>query len=191
MSLAKAKDRGVIMLGLLVTMVSLGGAFALGDYTLPPEEVDEGDGEWVIASQEILLSNSVSEGGSETEGADLEHTKVTEIVVTLTWTDEDDADARHTNTPDTLGLEVEFEFGNQSDESSSGRVVLTFTAPEDDTWDMDGKTVSAIVTAINCGDQEPLVPDPMGLRTIADGGNSYDLNIEVKYKTKDKPQPTG
>jgi hypothetical protein len=190
MSLQKAKDRGVIMLGLLITMVSLGGAFALGDYTLPPGEGDEGEDEWVIASQEILLSNSVSEGASETEGADLDQTKVTEIVVTLTWTDEDAADARHSNTPDTLRLEVEFEFGNESGEDSGGRVVLTFTAPEDQPWDMDGRTISATVTAVNCGDQEPLVPDPLGFRTISDGGNDYDLNIEVKYKTKDKPEPT-
>jgi hypothetical protein len=193
MTTAKAKDRGVIFLGVFVTLVSLGGAFALGDYTLPPGEGDDGGDEWVEGSTLILLDGTVTEGSTDEQGVTLDQEKVTQIVVKLSWEDEPDADARHSNSPDTLGLDAMFEFGNETGENSNGEVTLTFTAPEDSPWNMKGKTIDIIISAVDCGDQQPLVPDPLGLRTIADGGNAYDIEVEVIYKTKGNAdgQPSG
>jgi hypothetical protein len=37
-----------------------------------------------------------------------------------------------------------------------------------------------------CGDQTPAVADPLGLRTVADNGNAYTLEITYTYFMKAK-----
>lgn len=188
MDYAKNRDRGVIMVGMMVTIVSLAGAFALGDYTLPPEEKPPEDEDLVVASRVIVLDGNVAEGATESEGLAFEEKKVVEVLFVLTWEDEPDADARHTNTPDTLELEVTSDVGSDSTSDSSGRVTITFTASEDKPWDLRDQTWGVNITALDCGDQKPLIPDPGGFRTIADGGNSYQLEVEIKYQIKEKTE---
>lgn len=189
MPTAKVKDRFVIFMGMFIAVVALGGAVALGDYSeVTPEEEDPG-WEWVTASFTAIFDDSVVEGDSNTEGIALDEKKVTQVTFTLTWEDEP-SDSRHTNTPDTLKLEVESEFGSDSQENSAGMIEFTFTAPEDKPWDMEDKDWNVTITAVDCGDHDPLVPDPFGFRTVTDGGNSYKLEVEIQYEKKEKKVST-
>ena len=185
----RARDRGVMFLGLFVTIVSMGGAFAMGDFTIPPPPGEDGDGDWVISSRTILMDGNAAEGNSESEGVTLDEEKVIEVRFVLTWEDEPDADARHNNEPDTFRLEAESAFGNDSQESSSGDIELSFSTTEEEPWNMNGVTWNLTITAVSCGDQEPLIPDPIiGLRTIADGGNDYSLEVEIRFLAKEITQ---
>jgi len=180
----QAKDRNVIGLGVVITLVSLIGAFALGDYALEVAENAEGGGSWTTVTATIDLEGSAAEGQSESKEVNIEEAKVISVTFTLRWTDEPDADGRHSNTPDTLGIDADSAFGSDGDEGSNGELSLSFVAPEKKPWDMRGKPWNITITAVNCGDQEPLIPDPIGFRTIVDGGNDYQLTVDYVFKAK-------
>lgn len=187
MGYEQARDRGVITLGILITLISLGGAFALGDYTIPPPE-EEPDGDtWAEVTTNIEFTGTANEGSTAEETVTMDEKKVVSMTFTLTWTDEPDADPFHTNAPDTLSLGVESEFGSDEKQDSGGRVEITFAAPSDKPWNMEGKTWNVTITAVDCGDQQPLIPDPLGLRTWADGGNAYKLDVQMVSLSKVKP----
>jgi len=186
---AQAKDKGVIGLGVVITLVSLIGAFALGDYTLKVVSGDQGEGKWTTATDVITLDGTVAPDSSKDKEVIIDQPRVLSVTFTLTFKDEPNADSRHTNEPDSLSLEVSSEFGSDQDEAvgdsgSGGEMSLVFTAPDKKPWDTREKVWNATVTAVSIGNQEPLVPDPMGFRTIIDPGNDYSLSVEIVYQVK-------
>jgi membrane protease YdiL (CAAX protease family) len=101
------------------------------------------------------------------------------VNVTLSWQDEADESARYTNLPDTLKLDVfiedDIDLANiASDSSSVGSVDLRWQASEP----MKGQAIIVSVTAVECGNQVPLV-NFGGFRERADNGNSFDLAVEL------------
>jgi hypothetical protein len=106
--------------------------------------------------------------------------QVVGINAMLMWTDEPADNRRYTNLPDTLSLELQMPDGTSLvvDESDSGTVQVSWTAEQPVEMDQ----VVALVTAVNCGDQVPLI-NPFGLRVISDPGDNFVLNVEVRLAT--------
>jgi len=174
----KAKDRFMGGTGMFIVFVSLIGAVVGGTYAV--KESASSTPQLITASANTTLSDRVDEGGQTQKALYMDN--VTSITFTLVWQDEPDRDMRHTNTPDTLKLTVVSPGGeNKSSEStntqgSSGVIKLTFSFVEGITGEWN-----ITVEATDCGDQEPLIPDPFGFRTIPDTGNSWQLNVEYTY----------
>jgi len=181
---AQDKDKGVIGLGVVITMVSLIGAFALGDYTIHVIQNAEAENDMVTATGEVRFDGYVAVGASKSKNYDLGEAKLTDVTVRLKWVDEPNADSRHTNQPDALSLSVDSAFASGNDENEEGEVILNFTAPEKEPWDSQGKTWNITVTCVSAGDQTPLIPDPGGLRTKTDGGNNFNVIVTYHFLTK-------
>lgn len=181
---AADKDKGVIGMGFIITLVSLIGAFALGDYAIHGLPVIDDNDNMVKATGTITFDGYVAVGASQGKDLDLAQGKLLAITIKLKWVDEPNADSRHTNQPDTLGLSIDSAFGNDQGQNDQGEILLNFTAPEKKPWDSQGKTWNITITCVSAGDQAPLVPDPLGRRTIKDGGNSYTVDVTYIFLVK-------
>ena len=204
---AEAKDKGVIGLGVVITLVSLIGAFALGDYAIHAVEATSSSSDPFYKYKDLgananVTSQSVEGGGGTPQWLAIGDANVFSMVVELTWTDEADA-ARHTNQPDTFQLEVTAPDGRTSQGSAAnvhgapGSVVVTLERnitkevqenkalkkkTADPTW--TGKWTFN-VTCTDAGDQTPSIgPDPIHLRDIVDSGNAWQLAIGWTFKSK-------
>ena len=103
--------------------------------------------------------------------------QVVGINAMVMWTDEPAFNRRYTNLPDTFSLELALPDGTSlvTDQADSGQVQVSWTAEKPVAMDQ----IVAIVTAVSCGDQVPLV-SPIGLRTRADTGNDFHITVEVR-----------
>lgn len=180
----QAKDRGVIGFGVLITIVSLIGAFALGDYAV--HVIQNAEAQNMVTTTGTLPSFEayVAVGASKSKEIQVDQPQQLGIIIKLTWIDEPNADSRHTNQPDTLGLGVESAFGSGHDQNEKGEVILNFTAPDKKPWDSRDKPWNVTVTCVKAGDQIPLVPDPLGKRTITDGGNNFKVEVTIMFLAK-------
>ena len=202
---AEAKDKGVIGLGVVITLVSLIGAFALGDYVVNNVVADTGVPNPFSNYKDQAATSDVK--GQSTEGVagspetvSLEDLNVFAVVFELSWTDEPDS-SRHTNQPDTFQIEVTSPDGRTSQGSgsnvqgSSGSIEVIFERnitkevqenkaikkkTQDPTWTGDW---SINVTCTNAGDQTPRFGPGIFL-TQADTGNAWDLGISWTFKAK-------
>lgn len=181
---AQAKDKGVIGLGVVITLVSLIGAFALGDYTIHVIQNAEGENNTVKSSGALTFDDYAAVGGAKGKDIELAQAKLVSVTVKLKWVDEPNADSRHTNQPDTFELSVDSAFGSNKDQNDKGEILLNFTAPDKKPWDSRDSTWNITVTCVQAGDQTPLVPDPLGRRTIADGGNAYTVDVTYEFLVK-------
>lgn len=181
---AQAKDKGVIGLGVLITLASLIGAFALGDYTIHVIQNAGAEANMVKATGALTFDGTVAVGASQGKDLELSEAKLLSVNVKLKWVDEPNADSRHTNQPDTLELSVDSAFGSDKGQSDKGEVLLNFTAPDKKPWDSRDSTWNVTVTCVQAGDQTPVVPDPLGRRTIKDGGNAYTMDVTYIFLAK-------
>jgi hypothetical protein len=204
---AEAKDKGVIGLGVVITLVSLIGAFALGDYAVNNVVADKVTSDPFANYKDQAATTG--ESGQSTEGVagspqkiSIEDLNVFQVVLELSWTDEPDT-ARHTNQPDTFALEVTSPDGRTSQGSGSnvpgapGSIVVTMERPigkevldnkalkkktSDPTWSGDW---SINVSCTSAGDQTfSIGPDITHLLDQADTGNAWELAVTWTFKTK-------
>ena len=204
---AEAKDKGVIGLGVVITLVSLIGAFALGDYAVHAVAATSSSSDPFAKFKDMQANANVTsqtvEGTAGTpQWLDIGDLNLYHMNVTLTWTDEPDA-ARHTNQPDTFQLVVTAPDGRTEQGSAAnvhgapGTVAVTLdrniTKEVQSNKDLKKKTADPTwtgkwnfnVTCVSAGDQTPnLGPDPIHLRDIADNGNAWSMEISWTFKSK-------
>jgi len=129
--------------------------------------------------QTDLVSSYLSVGQSESVPIDSNGTMVTKVNVSVQWSDEPDAGIRYTNQPDTFSVELLDDEGNQlgSQQGASGHLSIVWVL-QNGTEDLGNLSVS--VTCNRAGDQIPII-NILGLRTINDEGN--DFNLRIDYET--------
>ena len=202
---AQDKDRGVIGLGVVITLVSLIGAFALGDYVVNNAVGNPtGPDPFAKFKDQATTSDVTGQSTEQVEGSSqtvtIEDLNVFTVVFELSWTDEPDT-SRHTNQPDTFQIEVTSPDGRTSQGSGSntlgspGSIVVTMERnitkevqenkalkkkTADPTWTGDW---SINISCTNAGEQTPRI-DILGLREQADTGNEWELGISWSFKVK-------
>lgn len=146
-----------------------------------------------------VKGDPISQDGRADEGADtalkitVEDTNVCEISFTLSWSDEANADGRHTNEPDFFTIQVASPDGSYSSEEDgenaqggNGNIELSITLfdesnPPKSLPFLNGTGDWKVTISVAAGDQEPLIPDPFGMRTFPDQGNDFDLVTTYSY----------
>ncbi len=152
-----------------------------------------------LSKLEKLPGDSQTENGRADEGIEtelkvsIEHSNVCEIVFELSWSDEADADARHTNEPDTFTIRVESPDGSFSKEGKGkngqggqGNIEVSITLfdeanPPKSLPFLNGTGDWNIIISVAAGDQEPLIPSLFGMRTFEDRGNDFTLAMSYSY----------
>jgi len=184
------------MLGIGVLLISLMGAAAGGKpgTGLPPPSSQGGKFELKTVPLPTLTGTGQENSDSQASFS-VNVTNLVSLTVTLTWEDEANADSRHTNTPDELGLSVTSPANESKSEppvaATQGSAGVSFTFPVTEKT-VNSKTSKAgmgswkiVVSVGNCGDQVPRF-NIFGQRTFADTGNAYTLDIECNYFAKVK-----
>ncbi|MGQ9583248.1 MAG: hypothetical protein ACUVV6_07020 [Thermoplasmatota archaeon] len=182
-------DRRMLFLGLGVAVVALALAGAAGgpgpgggEVPFPPPSL--------VTVSAPPFTGTGEESSETTFNLTIEETNLVELRATLTWQDEAASRPGLTNEPDALSLTVsspEGESKSASDTSSSGSVTVTFTynVTEASAARNQSKRGTGgwnfVVEVGSCGDQEPLIPDPLGLRTVADTGNAFTLTVSYSH----------
>jgi hypothetical protein len=202
---AQAKDKGVIGLGVVITLVSLIGAFALGDYAVhtvlaQPTGSDPFKNYKDLSGASDSTGSSVEQAEASPVTVSVDTLNVYSATFTLTWTDEPDS-ARHTNQPDAFKIEVTTPDGRTSDGSgtnaqgSAGTIEVVMarniTKEVQENKDLKKKTQDPTwtgdwminVTCTNAGDQTPRF-GPGIFTTQADTGNAWTLAVTYTYKAK-------
>lgn len=187
-------DNRMVMLFGIVMIISVVGVIQGGPPSAAAPTAPT-SGKYELQSGQLSLTSTGTENSEKVYNVSLNYTNIVSVSVTLTWTDEANADSRHTNTPDTLGATVkspEGEEKNGQDTKSQGSVNVkyNFTVTEKTVTQKTSKRgMGGWEVAVNvgtCGDQEPLIPDILGFRTIADSGNAYEVQISFQYYAKAK-----
>ena len=139
------------------------------------------------------VDDYASEGQTIPITLTIEVANVANVSFRLTWRDEPDADGTHTNEPDMFSLSATNPDGNVSEGESgqnghgaTGSVEFTITLFNEDSSPpevpfLNGTGEWDITISVNAGDHEPIVPDPLNLRTIPDRGNDFTLEISYDY----------
>ncbi len=135
------------------------------------------------------ISGNVAENSQEKATVNLETDGLlVNVTFTLTWEDEPAAGPRYSNRPDTLSLTVISPGGEEkqggpaaNSPGGSGSISLDFSIPKDNRT--KGGDWEITVSAGDCGDQQPLV-SVLGLRDIADDGNSWSIGVDYDYLEK-------
>ncbi len=184
-------DRRMLLLGLCVVAVAL----ALAGTTSGPKPSDGGTPPPPpqLVTAQVSLTNSGGENSETTFNLHIDETNLVEVSVTLSWQDEPASRPGLTNGPDELTITVsspEGESRTGTDTSTSGSVTVRFTynvteSTAAKSTSKRGMGAWDIVVEVGaCGDQEPFVPDPLGLRTVADEGNAFTVSVSYSYFTK-------
>ena len=123
----------------------------------------------------------------------IEPENIGNVTFTLTWRDEPDADGRHTNRPDSFHLTVRSPDGSVEDNAmgSNGQddtgfiqiqvPMLDINDPPENLPYTNGTGDWDVTVEVSAGDQEPIVFDPFGMRTISDNGNTFTLDVVYDY----------
>jgi hypothetical protein len=188
-------DSWMVMLGMGILLISLVGSALGGRPEGPPPPPPGGGGSFELKTVTQTVTGSGTENSEKEHGMSICVTNLVTFSVSLSWQDEGASRPGLTNQPDELGVTVASPAGeSRSDKQSAskGSVKVDFAFP------VTNKTAASktsragmgpwtIMVEIGpCGDQTPLVPDPLGLRTVADGGNAYTLEITYTYYEKAK-----
>jgi hypothetical protein len=188
-------DSWMVMLGMGILVISLVGS-ALGGQPEPkPFGVQDNGGTFELKTVTQTITGSGSENTNKDYNITVNFTNVATFSAELTWQDEAAPRPGQTNQPDDLGMTVASPAGEtRSDKktASQGDVKLDFSYPvtaktaatKTSKAGMGPWTVSVEVGV--CGDNTPLVPDPLGLRTTPDTGNAYTLKVTYTYFEKVK-----
>ena len=123
----------------------------------------------------------------------IEEMNIGNITFTLSWRDEPDADGRHENQPDTFHLTVRSPDGSVEENAmgSNGHgdggfiqipiTMLDVNDPPQELPYLNGTGAWEVAIEVSAGDHEPLVPDPLGIRTFTDRGNDFTLDVMYDY----------
>jgi len=146
-------------------------------------------------SEPVLIVDRAVEGSESIHKSLVDEANVMAISFILTWSDEADADNRHTNEPDSFTIKVESPDGSYTDEFSdknsnggAGRIECSFSLfdeanPPSEFPFLNGTGEWDIIISVIAGDQEPLIPSLFGMRSFADTGNDFTLEISYDYYT--------
>ncbi|MBN1389244.1 MAG: CPBP family intramembrane metalloprotease [Candidatus Thermoplasmatota archaeon] len=171
----------LVTLMFCLTMLPIAGLIGADDPNLLSDGIKDYKGERVEVREwnTELVGSYLGEGQSETFLMDSNGTKVTKVNVSLQWSDEPDAGIRYTNLPDTFTIYLIDGSGEElgTDQGASGRLSMVWVM-QDENEDLGN--LSVVVKCYRAGDQEPMV-NLLGLRTIADTGN--DFNLRIDYET--------
>jgi hypothetical protein len=143
------------------------------------------------SSQETGYATEAQPG--DTMQLSIDDKNVVSVLFTLKWKDEADQYPRHTNTPDTLGVDATAPWGaNQSASGKNayvstggeGTVTVTFDVVQKKANGDNGTGVWQF--RVFCTDAGDHMPKNVGLLKWIDSGNAYTLDINWKYFTKGK-----
>lgn len=121
----------------------------------------------------------------------IEDKNLVSVVFTLKWKDEPDQYPRHTNQPDTLGVDATAPWG--ANQTASGKNVYSASGGEGTvtvSFDMvqtkfNGENGTGVWQfSVFCTDAGDHMPKNAGLLKWNDLGNAYTLDITWKYYTK-------
>jgi len=185
-------DGMVFFSGLIIFVIAIVGSLAFGENIEITVEINNTGVDW--SQFDSVLVNSepkneyLLEGAEHSDILSISELNVRRVSFTLTWTDEPDANFRYSNTPDTFTISVTGPDGSISgtDSASNGEIVLGFELIEEGDTSLtlpfeNGTGDWKISISVNTGDQEPIVPDPFGMRTYQDEGNKFTLDMEYEY----------
>lgn len=181
-------DQRMLLMGLAIVILSLALAGLLGK--------EEGPGGGGTTPPKVPVYNHGQQTFTGTGNANtdttydftINETRVVNVVVNLTWTDEPNSGRRYTNTPDTLGLEVHSPDGTAKQDSGgnpqggAGSLSLQYQFNMTDKKDPGSGSWDIMVTVGACGPQVPMV-DIIGLREIVDPGNAFTMTVSYDYVT--------
>ena len=187
-------DSWMVMLGMGILIFSLVGSALGGRPDNPPPPNGDGGGSFQLKTVSQTITGSGSENSEKDHGMSVCVTNMATFTVALTWQDEPAARPGLTNQPDELGISVASPSGEaKSDKKSAsqGSVNVEYTYPVTEKTAASktsraGQGPWTIMVEIGvCGDQTPRFPGG-GLRTVADTGNAYTLEITYTYYEKAK-----
>ena len=186
-------DRLMASMGVAVLVLSLALAGLLGGPAAPPRPPPDQDGDWELKTGQESLTGSGDANSEVQQTVNISQTNIAKVTIELTWQDEPNS-ARHTNTPDELGLDISSPEGEQKSDKATnpqggqGKVTLTYTYPAVTNKSVSQRTSKlgagawdVVVVVGVCGPQEPLIPDITERRTIPDAGNAFTVSISYDY----------
>ena len=186
-------DNLMVMLGTVILIVSLVGSAVGGQPDNRPPPPPPGQGGFELKTAQQTITGSGSENSEKEHGMSVCVTNLVTFSVSLTWQDEGAARPGQTNQPDELGISVASPAGeakSQKATTGSAKVDYSFPVTEKSAASKTSRAGmgpwSVNVEIGTCGDNTPLIPDPLGLRTTPDTGNAYTLEITYTYYEKAK-----
>lgn len=189
-------DQRMLLIGVAILIVALALAGLMGKPAGPASAGTPQPSQLVQQTGQRSFTGYGNSNSETTLNITINETNMIGVTFDLTWQDEPNQ-ARHTNLPDNLGLEVsspegEGKSGTKSNaQGGTGEVKLTYS------YNVTEKTIAqktskrgtgswnVVVMVGSCGAQEPRIPDPGGYRTVADNGNAYTLTVSYQYFGKE------
>jgi len=192
-------DKKVLLLGIIIFSISIVGSLIFGENIERYSELleipfDLSNMEQRV-SEPIVFTDRADEGNPSTFQPLVDEANVMTISFALSWSDEANADNRHTNEPDSFTISVESPDGSYSEEKtesneqgSEGNIKLSITLfdeakPPKSLPFLNGTGDWNIIISVVAGDQEPFGPSPFGRRSYPDSGNDFTLEISYDYYT--------
>ena len=194
--------QGVVIF--MVFIIIMGGMFSYQAGAIkvgPAGEVSAGGGgggKPVSFDGWTAQAGASQETGTATEGVagdgmqlPIDDKNIVSVVFTLKWKDEPDQYPRHTNTPDTLGIDATAPWGENK--TASGKNVYSASGGEGSvtvTFDVVQKKFNGDngtgtwQFSVFCTDAGDHMPKNVGLLKWIDSGNAYTLDINWKFYTK-------
>lgn len=192
-------DKNVLLLGIIIFSIAIVGSLIFGEnierYSILQEEPFDLSNMDQRESEPMVIMDRADEGGEYTDKLLVDEANVMAVSFVLTWSDEADADIRHTNEPDSFTMKVESPDSSYSDESDgtntnggAGSVECSVTLfdetnPPSEFPFLNGTGEWKIIISVVAGDQEPVFPSLFGMRTFSDTGNDFTLEISYDYYT--------
>lgn len=183
---------------ILLIPVMLAVSWALGPMEIYDTDTSEPDWDWgqfTLEGETNIQEGYINENDIYTSEINIDRDHVLSINFTLTWTDEPDDNSgigSRQNGGDQIGLTVTIPNGteksvgmirNEHGEQGIIKMEITFNLSQNNNMgEGKGRYVFQIHGG-DCGDQEPN-RNILGLRTITDGGNDWELKIDHKYYEK-------
>jgi len=192
-------DKKVLLLGIIIFSIAIVGSLIFGENIERYSELQEitfnlSNMEKRV-SEPIMIEERADEGSPSTYRPLVDEANVMSISFVLSWSDEANADNRHTNEPDSFTIRIESPDGSYSDdktepnaEGGEGNIKLSITLfdeanPPKSLPFLNGTGEWEIILSVAAGDQEPLIPSPFGIRSFEDSGNDFTLEISYDYYT--------
>ncbi len=192
-------DKKVLLLGIIIFLIAIVGSLIFGEnierYSVLEEQPFDFSNLDRRESEPMVINERVDEGRESTYQSIVDEANVMAISFILTWSDEADADIRHTNEPDTFSIMVESPDGSYTDESKEKNAyggvgiaqclitLFDMANPPTEFPFLNGTGEWNIIISVDAGDHEPIIPSLFGIRTFEDTGNEFTLEISYEYYT--------
>ena len=193
-------DKHVLLIGVLIFSIAIAGSLVFGEKIEKSSEIGDRTLDWSDGFErnpvQVGQQSGFSQEGTGSEAnLDIPYTNVRIVNLTLRWDDEDDADVRHSNEPDTFTISVESPDGTFSDEASGSNaqgqegaieisiVLIGETDPPLKNPYTDGTGNWHVTISVNAGNQVFWRPSARD-QDLPDNGNDFSLDIEYEYYSR-------